>query len=329
MPAVSVVVPAYNEARSITGVVAEIRRHLEAAGIEHEVIVVVDGATDDTAKFARKTADQVVEHPQNFGYGRSLKSGITAARYDLIAITDADQTYPVDRIPEMISLAERFDMVVGARQGRFYQGSTFKRWGRNVFRWLSEFSAGQNIPDINSGLRVFRRSQIVRFFPIISAGFSFTTTSTLAYLHNDLSVHYIAIKYGQREGRSKVRHVRDSLRALQIIVEAILRCNPVKMFLLLATPSLCWPCGADLPPFCGKVPSGFCVPLSPLPPLPWFWDWGSWRLPSCLSDQSLTTCRDRGRGSDTNNSTKAGDRPPDSPRGDGTVIRDGDTPDAV
>ncbi len=236
MPAVSVVVPAYNEAKSIKAVVAEIRRHLQAEQIEHEVIVVVDGATDDTAKLAREAADQIVEHSQNFGYGRSLKSGIAAAKHDLIAITDADQTYPVDRIPEMIGLAQRFDMVVGARQGQFYQGSTFKRWGRHVFRWLSEFSAGQNIPDINSGLRVFRRSQIMQFFPIISAGFSFTTTSTLAYLHNDLSVHYIPIKYGRREGRSKVRHVRDSLRALQIIVEAILRCNPVKVFLLLAAP---------------------------------------------------------------------------------------------
>lgn len=239
MVAVSVVIPAYNEEASIAQVVADIREHLQQAGIESEIVVVVDGATDGTARQAAAAADRVVVHPQNLGYGRSLKTGILVARNDLIAITDADSTYPSSRLPDLIQAAERYDMVVGARSGEFFYSSAIKRLGRIVFQRLSEFSAGQRIPDINSGMRVFRKSQILQFFPVISAGFSFTTTSTLAYLHNDLCILYMPIEYNQRVGRSKVRHLRDSLRALQIIVEAILRCNPLKMFLLLAIPFGC------------------------------------------------------------------------------------------
>ncbi|QDT08578.1 Undecaprenyl-phosphate 4-deoxy-4-formamido-L-arabinose transferase [Planctomycetes bacterium K23_9] len=236
MPSVTVVIPAYNEGRAIRGVLEKARSVLNDAGIDAELMVVVDGASDNTASEATAVADTVLEHPQNMGYGRTLKTGITAAKHDLIAIADADGTYPVERLPEMIQLAERFHMVVGARTGAFYQGGWVKRVGRFVFRHLSEFAAGQRIPDINSGLRVFRRGEIMPFFSVISAGFSFTTTSTLVYLLNDMFVHYIPIEYREREGNSKVRHVRDSLRALQIIVEAILRCNPIKIFLLLAFP---------------------------------------------------------------------------------------------
>lgn len=236
MQSLSVVIPAFNEQESIRRVVAGIRDQLNSAGVEHEVIVVVDGATDNTASEASAVADRVIEHPQQRGYGRSLKSGILAAKHELVAIIDADGTYPANRLPDLMCEAQRYDMVVGARSGKHFQGGPFKRIGRWVFRRLAEFSAGQKIPDINSGLRVFRRNEMIRFFPIISAGFSFTTTSTLAYLHNDLLIKYVPVDYHKRSGRSHVRYLRDSLRALQIIIEAILRVNPIKVFLLLAFP---------------------------------------------------------------------------------------------
>lgn len=240
MPPVTVVIPAYNEAESIGKVIGHLRDVLAQAQIDAEILVVSDGATDSTASVARACRVRVIEHAQNLGYGRSLKTGILAATHDLIVITDADGTYPVERIPEMVKLSSRFHMVVGARTGAFYHGGMVKRVGRWVFRWLSEFAAGQQIPDINSGLRIFRRQEILPFFPVISSGFSFTTTTTLVYLLNDSFVHYLPIDYHQRAGKSKVRHFRDALRALQIIVEAILRCNPIKIFLLLAFPiALC------------------------------------------------------------------------------------------
>ena len=210
-PPVSIVIPAYNEAGAIGPVIGQLARCAAGADLEGEILVVVDGATDATAAEAAAAGARVVEHPQNAGYGRSLKTGILAATHDLIAITDADGTYPAERLPELIQLAERFHMVVGARTGAFYQGSFAKRLGRVVFRGLSEFAAGQHIPDINSGMRVFRRGDIVPFFPVISAGFSFTTTCTLVYLLNDLFVKYVPIEYHKRHGHSKVRHLRDSV----------------------------------------------------------------------------------------------------------------------
>jgi glycosyltransferase involved in cell wall biosynthesis len=233
---VSVVIPAYNEENALASVIASIRSCLEKSSIEHEIVVVVDGATDRTEQEARAAADKVLVHPQNCGYGRSLKTGIAAASNNRIVITDADGTYPIDRIPDLLKLLGSFDMVVGARSGKFYRGGIVKRMGRVVFRYLSEYATGQRIPDINSGLRVFRKNQIMPFFPLINSGFSFTTTSTLSYLLNDLLIAYVPIEYHKRHGTSKVHHIRDSLRALQIIMEAILRCNPIKAFLLLAMP---------------------------------------------------------------------------------------------
>lgn len=237
-PPVTVVIPAYNEAEAIGQVVRHLRDVTRNAGLEAEILVVSDGATDNTAQEAHANGARVIEHARNLGYGRSLKTGILAATHNLIVITDADGTYPADRIPELVELSSRFHMVVGARTGAFYHGGAVKRIGRWVFRWLSEFAAGQRIPDINSGLRVFRRQEILPFFPVISSGFSFTTTCTLVYLLNDSFVHYVPIDYHQRKGKSKVRHFRDAIRALQIIVEAILRCNPIKIFLLLSFPPL-------------------------------------------------------------------------------------------
>ncbi|MFP6674849.1 MAG: glycosyltransferase family 2 protein [Pirellulaceae bacterium] len=236
MTGVTVVIPAFNEEGSICEVITSLREALEKADIESEILVVVDGATDATAARAVEVADRVIEHPQNLGYGRSLKTGILSAKHELIAITDADKTYPPESLPGLIRLADRDHMVVGARTGSFYKGGFFKRIGRWVFKCLSEYATGQRIPDINSGMRVFRKSHIVPFFPVISAGFSFTTTSTLVFLLNGLTLHYEPIAYRHRVGRSKVRHLSDSIRALQIIVEAILRCNPIKVFLLLAAP---------------------------------------------------------------------------------------------
>jgi hypothetical protein len=126
-----------------------------------------------------------------------------------------------------------FDMAVGARTGKAYRGSFPKMPARRVFVWLAEYATGTKIADINSGLRVFRRELALRYAHTISNGFSFTATITLAALLNGFFVAYLPVEYGPRVGRSHVSHLRDSLRALQIIVENILYYNPLKLFLLL------------------------------------------------------------------------------------------------
>lgn len=231
----SVVIPALNEEQAIRETIQSIRNSLTSRGIEHEIIVVSDGSTDATASRAREAGAIVIEHPQPGGYGKSLKDGILSARYDLIGITDADGTYPNERLPELLDfvLTNGFDMVVGARTGREYRGTFLKMPARRVFLWLSEYATGTKIDDINSGLRVFRRDIPLRFIHTISNGFSFTTTITLAALLNGYYVKYVPIDYHKRVGRSHVRYWRDSLRSFQIIVENILYYNPLKLFLLI------------------------------------------------------------------------------------------------
>ena len=231
MSALSIIIPAFNEEQGISNVL----EHLSTIPLECEVIVVDDGSTDQTARVAQEHGARVIRHPANGGYGHSLKTGIQSASHEFVAIADADGTYPLEELPGMMKkMEEGFDMVVGARHGAAYRGTFFKMPARFIFKFLVEFSTGRHIPDINSGLRVFRKSDVSPLFPLLCDTFSFTTTLTLAYCFLHKFICYIPIKYEKRIGSSKVRIVRDSLRTLQFIVQSIAYFNPLKLFLLLA-----------------------------------------------------------------------------------------------
>jgi glycosyltransferase involved in cell wall biosynthesis len=233
---ISVVIPALNEQESIGATVQQITEMIAASGYEEgEVIVVDDGSSDETRCRAESGGAQVVSHPQNIGYGRSLKDGIKAATHDTVVIIDADSTYPVAAIPGLVEEYRKgFDMVVGARSGSVYHGPAFKRAMRLFLKFMVEFTTGRSIPDVNSGLRVFSRSDVTPYFAHLSDGFSFTTSLTLAYMMTGRFVQHVAIPYNRRAGATKVRLVRDSLRTLQFIVEAILYYNPIKIYILMS-----------------------------------------------------------------------------------------------
>jgi len=233
---ISVVIPAYNESGGIGSTVSAVRQTLIDARIEKfEIIVVNDGSTDGTADEASAAGATVLSHPHNLGYGHSLKRGILAARHATIAITDADMTYPVDQIPALLNeFRKGFDMIVGQRTGEYYRESVVKAPLRRVLKFLVEYAAGRRVPDVNSGFRIFDRDTAASHFNHVCDTFSFTTSLTLAYMMNGRFVGYIPIAYHHRAGRSKVRLLRDSLRTLQYIVEAVIYFNPLKAFLLLA-----------------------------------------------------------------------------------------------
>lgn len=232
---VSVVIPAYNEEGSIEQVIGQACTALDDAGAEYEIIVVDDASIDTTGSSAREAGAKVIRNLRNLGYGESLRRGIGVAQYEYVVITDADGTYPLDRIPELLRhLDEGFDMVVGARHGKHYEGSVVKSISRWVFTRISEFTVGRRIPDINSGFRGFRKAAVVEALPFTCGGFSFTTSVTLIFFARYLAVKYIPIDYYKRQGESKVSYFRDTLRALQTITEVILQFNPLKMFLMLS-----------------------------------------------------------------------------------------------
>jgi glycosyltransferase involved in cell wall biosynthesis len=233
---ISVVIPALNERDAIVETVNRVNAALtEAQLTPFEIVVVDDGSTDSTGELAEQAGAKVFRHAHNIGYGRSLKNGIRTATYDTIVISDADGSYPIEAMPGLIRrLSQGFDMVVGARTGPNYRESMLKSPLRAVLKMIVEFTANREIPDINSGMRAFRREVAMGYFDHVSDRFSFTTSLTLAYMMNAKFVDYIAIDYKERIGRSKVRLFRDSIRTLQYVLEACTYYNPLKIFVLLA-----------------------------------------------------------------------------------------------
>ena len=234
---ISVVIPAYNEENAIEKTIKEIEKVMKKNKLDKgsEIIVVNDGSTDNTKSVAEKCGAVVINNPTNMGYGFSLKRGIKQAKNEMIVITDADLTYPFTSVPEMIKKKnEGFDLVVGARTGKYYKQSLFKSFLRRLMKHLVQFVSGKKIKDINSGLRIFDKTLVMKYFPRLCDTFSFTTSQTLAYLMNNHFVCYIDIPYNKRIGKSKIKLFRDSLKSLKYILESCVYYNPLKIFTLLS-----------------------------------------------------------------------------------------------
>lgn len=228
--AVSVVIPAFNEAAHVAGQVHDVERVMRDSGWTYEIIVVDDGSRDGTAEAAATTGARVLRRSHNGGYGSALKLGIGAARYDWILITDADGTYPVESIPTLLAEADRHSMVVGSRTGPSVQVPLARRPAKWFLNRLSSYLAGQHLPDINSGLRLMRKSLVKRYERLLPAGFSFTTTITLSAACNGHPVCYVPINYHARLGESKIRP-RHAYDFTILILRTIVVFNPLKVFL--------------------------------------------------------------------------------------------------
>jgi glycosyltransferase involved in cell wall biosynthesis len=191
--------------------------------------VVDDGSTDRTGEQAVQARARVLRHPENRGYGAAIKTGVMAAKYDTIVITDADGTYPATEIPNLLEKLATADMVVGARTGNEVFIPLVRRPAKWVLGWLAARIAGKPIPDLNSGLRAFRREYVRQYFSILSNRFSFTTTVTLAYLADDYLIAYHPIDYYRRVGKSKIspRHFMDFTI---LVLRMAMLFQPLKVF---------------------------------------------------------------------------------------------------
>jgi len=227
----TIIVPALNEEAGIARSLEQIRRGADDVGRPYEVLVVDDGSTDGTADAARRLGATVVQHPNNMGYGASLKTGIRHARYDDLIIIDADCTYPADRIGTLLAVLPECDMVVGARTGDAVHIPLIRRPAKWVLRKLANYLSRTRIPDLNSGFRAFRRCWVSQFLSLLPSGFSFTTTVTLAALCDGYLVRYIPIDYMQRAGRSHIRPIKDTLAFLSLIVRTVVFFNPLRFFM--------------------------------------------------------------------------------------------------
>lgn len=231
----SVIIPAYNEEDSVLQTFREINDELILLGISYEIVFVDDGSSDKTYERLLQLKDaKIIQHPQNKGYGAALKTGIKGADGTYILITDADGTYPHYEIKKIWQYASKYDMVVGARIGDNVSVQLYRRPAKLFLTKFASYLSGYNIPDLNSGFRIFKKDDAMRFFKIICDGFSFTTTITLAYLANNMNIKYVPTNYYARVGNSKIKPFNDGLNFILLILNATTYFNPLKVFLPIA-----------------------------------------------------------------------------------------------
>lgn len=232
---VSVILPAYNEEESLAEEIRKIRSALDGARIPYEFIVIDDASTDRTSEVARKAGVTVLRHERNKGVGGARKTGIVAAKSEVIITSDADGTYPADPIPEMIESLKDQDMVVGARVAE--RGTLFflRAPVKLFIRKLASYMAGYPIPDLNSGLRVFRKSVALKYFYLLPNTHSWESTITLAFLCNHQKVKYIPIAYFKRSGGVSSFHpIKDTYNYISLMIRTVMYFNPLRIFLPLS-----------------------------------------------------------------------------------------------
>lgn len=233
----SVIIPVYNEECSIREAIRFFENFVET-NPSAEVFFVNDGSTDKTSSFLdtiQNNKIKVINQSKNKGYGKALKTGIKRSSYEYIAITDADGSYPYERIPDLFSIfiEENADMLVGLREGEITKIDILRNFGKNILRKLAQYLSGEKIPDLNSGLRIVRKDlllKLLRFFP---DGFSFTSTLTLSFLANNCKIIYKPIRYRRRKGKSKINPFTAPLNFFQLILRTVMFFNPLKIFLPL------------------------------------------------------------------------------------------------
>jgi glycosyltransferase involved in cell wall biosynthesis len=223
---VTVVIPAMDEGAAIASVVSELRR--EAPW--HEILVIDDGSSDDTAAQATSAGARVIRHPYNKGNGASVKTGIRAATGEYILIIDGDgQHQPSDAI-RLVSKLGVFDLVVGARSGHTQAGPV-RRLGNALLNGLASFLADRTIPDLTSGFRAARREHLLEFIHLLPNGFSTPTTTTLSFLRAGYNVAFEPVHARDRVGVSKIRLSRDGPKFLIIMLRVMTIFSPLRVFL--------------------------------------------------------------------------------------------------
>ena len=227
---VSIVLPAKNESAAIGQTLAQIQQ-LQLA---HEIIVVNDGSTDQTKQVAESAGAKVVTHPYSKGNGAAIKTGARTATGDIIVFMDADGQHDPQDITRLIEKIEQgYDLVVGARQ-KGSQASIGRGIANALYNNLATYMTEQKVEDLTSGFRAVRADKFREFLYLLPNGFSYPTTSTMAFFRAGYSVGYVPIHAAKRIGKSHIRPLKDGVRFFLIIFKIATLFSPLKMFLPIA-----------------------------------------------------------------------------------------------
>ncbi|MDD5031495.1 MAG: glycosyltransferase family 2 protein [Patescibacteria group bacterium] len=226
----SIIIPVYNEEGAVLGVIEEVKAVVVGLGIEYEIIAVNDCSKDGSGKIIDQIDGiKVIHHTVNKGYGASLKTGIKESKYDWIIISDADGTYPIKEIPNLVKYIDEYDLVVGAR---VKEGSAIpfeRKFAKKFLNSFAGYLAGRKIPDLNSGLRIFNKNIVYKYWGLFPERFSFTSTLTMISLTRGYETKFVPIGYDKREGKSSIKPA-DFFKFLRLVLKLSLFFRPLKVF---------------------------------------------------------------------------------------------------
>lgn len=241
-PLVTIVLPCYNEREHVIEEVERISAAMDASGLTYELLAIDDASTDDTLALLEDALPRfpnmrLMPFRRNGGSGTARRIGTQDARGEIVVWTDADMTYPNERIPELVRMLvddPTYDQVVGARLTEEGSHKFLRVPAKWVIRKIAEKLSNSAIPDLNSGLRAFRRSVSLPYLRLLPPGFSCVTTITLAFLSNQHDIKYVPIDYAKRSGTSKFHFVKDAYRYILQVLRMVMYFNPLKVLMPLA-----------------------------------------------------------------------------------------------
>jgi len=223
----SIVLPARNEARSLQWLIPELVSLYPNA----ELIVVNDGSTDDTKLIAENSGAIIVNHPYSIGNGAAVKNGVRKASSEIIVLMDADgQHSPADISKLLAEIDKGYDMVIGSREYRGH-ASLARIIANSTYNLLASIMTGFKIRDLTSGFRAVRANKFRRFLYLLPNGFSYPTTSTMAFFRSGYTVKYVPIEVAKRDGKSNIKPLKDGIRFFIIILKIGSLFSPMRLFL--------------------------------------------------------------------------------------------------
>ena len=233
---VSIVVPTYNEEASVIQVIGDIHNAMKLTNYSYEILVVDDCSTDNTVDLVKDRNDvRLIKHKFNQGSGAARRTGIRAARGEIIVMIDADCTYPTKEIPELLKYFPEYDQVNGARAKESGDLKIFRWLAKWSIRSLACFLTKEEIPDLNTGLKAFKRSIALKYLWALPDGFSCVSTLTLSFICNNYNVKYIPIDYYPRKNsKSKFHPIKDTYSYIVTVIRMVSYFQPMKVFLPLS-----------------------------------------------------------------------------------------------
>ncbi len=232
-PQVSIVLPAYNEELAIAKVIDDVQAAMRTTSYAYEILVVDDNSTDKTAAVAQSKNVRVVKRLVQGGSGASRRTGILESQGEIIVMLDADGSYEAGDIPKLLAYFPDYDQVNGARtseQGTLKLLRTPAKW---FIRKLACYLTSTNIPDLNTGLKAFKKDIMKKYLWVLPDGFSCVTTMSLAFLTNGYAVKYVPTTYHKRIGESKFHPIKDTASYFNTVVRMVMYFKPLRVFMPL------------------------------------------------------------------------------------------------